>query len=101
MPGRVGFHAGQQLGREQLGKQHEVALVVGRRVEEELALLGEFVEAVDRLASGTARRRCESVRRRGESAAWHPERSPGSSIPETLRSRRSRCRTGSSWGSSP
>ncbi len=101
LAGLRGFDAGEQLRREQLGKEHEVALVVRGGVEKELALLGKFVERCRSAASGTARRRCESVRRRDEIAVWHRARNPGSSIPDTSRSRTTRCRRASSWGSIP
>ncbi len=83
-----------KLRREQFGEQHEIAFVVGSRIEEELALLGEFVEALLRLASDTGRRRCGSVRPRGEIAAWRRNDNPDSSIPEMWHSRGKRLSDG-------
>ncbi len=46
-PTTRGFHARQQLRREQLGEQHEVAFIVRGCVEKELALLCKFFETAD------------------------------------------------------
>ena len=47
-PGPHGLDTGEQLSGEKLRKQDEIALVIGSRIEEELALLRKLVKTRNR-----------------------------------------------------